>query len=87
MKWLIIISIDECRVTAHNKIKANNYHSSIVRNTTNALIKNRRILQTVLADQETAKVNKNNLYNMVFNFKFFTNLHTTSNNKNLLLLF
>ncbi len=72
---------DECRTTAHNKTKADNYHSPIVRNTTNALIKNRRILQTVLADQETIKANKDSLSKMGFNFKFFTSLHITNNSK------
>jgi predicted nucleic acid-binding Zn ribbon protein len=69
---------DYCR-TAHNndlKSAANNY----VRNVNNALSKNRRILESILPDEEKMKkVNREKLLQQGFQFKYLT--HTYSNQK------
>lgn len=64
---------DQCRTEAHNKEKTRSFHSPIVRNITNTIVRNRRILAKVLGDQATVKVTKIELVEMGFNFKYFTN--------------
>jgi predicted nucleic acid-binding Zn ribbon protein len=69
---------DYCRAAHNNDLKsaANNY----VRNVNNALSKNRRILESLLPDDEKMKkVNREKLLQQGFQFKYMT--HTYSNQK------
>ena len=53
---------DYCRNSYNNQQKAKGSHSSYVRNINNALLKNRKILETILlVTEETAKANKDKL--------------------------
>ncbi len=67
---------DYCRAAYNNELKsaANN----LVRNINNALSKNRRILETVLAKGEsTAKTHRDKLLELGYNFKYFTHQYKT----------
>jgi transcriptional accessory protein Tex/SPT6 len=69
---------DFCRNNFNNRLKStdNNY----VRNVTNALRKNRRILQDCLPeDAELVKTTSEKLHHAGFNFKYHT--HTYTNKK------
>ncbi len=68
---------DYCRNSYNNGMKAAN--SPIIRNINNALIKNRRILQSLLGEEEMAKKPKEKLLNQGFQFKYTT--HTYTNKK------
>jgi hypothetical protein len=68
---------DYCRNTYNNQQKAKGNHSAYVRNITNALLKNRRILESILAEEETAKANREKLQRLGFQFKYVTHLYTT----------
>lgn len=68
---------DYCRNNYNNK--ANSDATNYVRNITNILKKNRRILQELIPE-ETAKVNKNKLLQKGFNFQYITNIYTTKKN-------
>ncbi len=65
---------DYCRNAYNNNLKSNN--SPIIRNINNALLKNRRILESILADEEMAKANKEKLLQKGFSFKYSTHLYT-----------
>jgi hypothetical protein len=54
-------------------------NSPLVRNINNALIKNRRILQSLLGEEEMAKKPKEKFLNQSFQFKYMT--HTYTNKK------
>ena len=69
---------DYCRNSYNNVQKARNGYSPIVRNINNALIKNRRILTTVLSDRmETARANQDKLLRLGFHFGYQTHVYTT----------
>lgn len=71
---------DYCRAAYNNDLKsaANNF----VRNVNNALGKNRRILESVLAEgKATANISKDKLLEKGFQFKYHTNLYTTKDGR------
>ena len=68
---------DYCRNAYNNNLKSTN--SPVIRNINNALIKNRRILETVLGDDELQKISKEKLLHHGFQFKYST--HTYTNKK------
>jgi hypothetical protein len=54
----------------------------VVRNTNNALLKNRKILESILpASEETAKATKDKLLRLGFQLKYLTHLYTTKTGK------
>ncbi len=66
---------DYCRNNYNNQLKSK--ATNLVRNTNNALMKNRRILESFLSgEEEIAKVNKEKLIEKGFHFKFITHLYT-----------
>jgi len=65
---------DLCRNSYNNK--QNSDSTSYVRNITNILRKNRRILAEFISD-ETAKTSKNKLIERGFVFRYITNTYTT----------
>jgi predicted nucleic acid-binding Zn ribbon protein len=68
---------DYCRNAYNNSLKSSD--SNVVRNINNALIKNRRILQHILGEEEMAKATKEKLSTQGFVFKYGT--HTYTNKK------
>ncbi len=68
---------DYCRNAYNNQLKSAN--SNTVRNINNALLKNRRILETTLGSEEMAKTTKEKLLHQGFQFKYLT--HTYTNKK------
>ena len=73
---------DYCRNNYNNQQKAKGSHSGYVRNINNALLKNRKILESLLPNgEETAKANKDKLQRLGFQFKYFTHLYTTKTGK------
>jgi len=68
---------DYCRNSYNNEMKSAN--SPIVRNINNALIKNRRILEGLLGEEETIKKPKEKFLSQGFQFKYTT--HTYTNKK------
>src|SRR3569832_1348794 len=73
---------DYCRNNYNNLQKAKGSHSSLVRNINNALLKNRKVLESILPEhEETAKANKEKLQNLGFQFKYLTNTYTTKTGK------
>ncbi len=68
---------DYCRNNFNNQLKAGT--TNLVRNINNALGKNRRILEGILAlGEETAKTTKEKLLQKGFQFKYITHMY---NNK------
>ena len=73
---------DYCRNNYNNQQKAKGSHSSFVRNINNALLKNRKILESILqGGEETAKANKDKLMRLGFQFKYVTHIYTTKTGK------
>ena len=73
---------DNCRNNYNNQQKAKGSHSSYVRNVNNALLKNRKILETILPEkEETAKANKEKLLHLGFQIKYLTHTYTTKTGK------
>ena len=73
---------DYCRNSYNNQQKAKGSHSSYVRNVNNALLKNRKVLETILQDtEETAKANKEKLQRLGFQFKYLTHTYTNKTGK------
>jgi hypothetical protein len=73
---------DYCRNNYNNQQKAKSSHSSYVRNVNNALLKNRKVLETILSDgEETAKTNKDKLLRLGFQFKYLTHNFTNKSGK------
>lgn len=66
---------DYCRNSYNNQLKAST-QSNRVRNINNALIRNRRILESVLGNEKMIKVNKSKLLEHAFSFKYITHLYT-----------
>ena len=70
---------DKCRTHSHNQKKLRSILNPSVRNTINALLNNRKVLETVLGNQSSVKITKPILSNLGFNFKYSTN--SSSNEK------
>lgn len=68
---------DYCRNAYNNALKSAN--APVIRNINNVLLKNRRILETVLGEEETKKAAKEKLLAQGFQFKYAT--HTYTNKK------
>ncbi|MEO7984002.1 MAG: hypothetical protein ABI688_07965 [Bacteroidota bacterium] len=69
---------DYCRNNYNNQQKATGSHSSLVRNITNALLKNRKVLESILVEGvDKAKANKDKLTRLGFQFKYLTHTYTT----------
>lgn len=68
---------DYCRNAYNNSLKSAG--STVVRNINNALLKNRRILESALGAEEMQKLPKEKLLQQGFQFKFIT--HTYTNKK------
>jgi predicted nucleic acid-binding Zn ribbon protein len=68
---------DYCRNAYNNSLKA--VTTTVVRNINNALLKNRRILEAVLGEEEMQKVPKDKLLQQGFQFRYHT--HTYANKK------
>jgi hypothetical protein len=54
-------------------------NDSAVRNINNVLVKNRRILESILRQEKTAKASKEKLSQQGFNLKYITHTYTTKN--------
>jgi len=65
---------DYCRNAYNNQLKSAT--NPLVRNINNALIKNRRILEAMLAEEKMVKQPKEKFLNRGFNFKYFTHNYT-----------
>ncbi|MFY7839663.1 MAG: hypothetical protein ACOVP7_05275 [Lacibacter sp.] len=73
---------DYCRNNYNNLQKAKGSYSSFVRNINNTLLKNRKIMESILPDTEkTAKASKDKLQRLGFHFNYFTHLYTTKDGK------
>ena len=71
---------DYCRNSYNNQLKSAS--NNLVRNINNALGKNRRILEGLLAEGgETAKANKEKLQRLGFQFKYITHTYVTKTGK------
>ena len=68
---------DYCRNEYNNKLKSAT--SSVVRTINNTLLKNRRILEKTLGEEETKKTTKERLLQQGFQFKYLT--HSWPNKK------
>ena len=73
---------DNCRNSYNNLQKAKGSHSTYVRNINNTLLKNRKVLESILPEgEETAKANKEKLQRLGFQFKYLTHTYTTKTGK------
>ncbi len=69
---------DYCRNHFNNEQKTKNGYHPCIRNINNALLKNRRILASVLTDRvETARTNRDKLLRLGFHFGYQTHVYTT----------
>ncbi|HMK04964.1 MAG TPA: hypothetical protein VK489_12260 [Ferruginibacter sp.] len=69
---------DYCRAAYNNELKSvcNNH----IRNVNNALVKNRRVLESLLPEsRSTAKATREKLIEKGFQFKYHTHLYNTKN--------
>ena len=73
---------DYCRNNHNNQQKAKSSYSSCIRNINNALLKNRKVLESILpVSEETAKANKEKLLRLGFEFKYRTHSFTNKRGK------
>lgn len=73
---------DYCRNNFNNLRKSNGNYSSYIRNINNTLLKNRKVLESILpTTEETAKANKEKLLRLGFHFKYLTHTYTTKSGK------
>ena len=73
---------DYCRNNFNNRERAKTNCSSLVRSVNNSLLKNRKILESVLPEnKETAKANLDKLLRLGFHFKYMTHTYTTRTGK------
>ncbi|MDZ4794728.1 MAG: DUF2116 family Zn-ribbon domain-containing protein [Bacteroidota bacterium] len=71
---------DYCRNNYNNQQKARSNHSSLVRNINNALLKNRKIMESLLPEAEkTTTISKEKLQTLGFHFKYLTHIYTAQN--------
>ncbi|RYF84740.1 MAG: hypothetical protein EON98_08415 [Chitinophagaceae bacterium] len=68
---------DYCRNAYNNALKS--VHAPVIRNINNVLLKNRRILEKALGEEEMKKMSKEKLLQQGFQFKYAT--HTYTNKK------
>jgi hypothetical protein len=68
----------KCKNLYNNNKNAQENYSKYVRSINNALLKNRRILGSLLTeDSSMIRITRDNLHKRGFRFKFFTHTHTT----------
>jgi hypothetical protein len=73
---------DYCRNNYNNLQKAKGSYSSYVRNINNTLLKNRKVLESILPEtEETARANREKLLRLGFQFKYLTHIYTTRTGK------
>ena len=73
---------DYCRNNYNNEQKAKGGQSPLVRNINNALLKNRKVLESILTHtEETAKASKDKLQRLGFQFRYLTHIYTTKTGK------
>lgn len=73
---------DYCRNNYNNRQRAKTSCSSLVRSINNILLKNRKILESVLPEnKETAKAKLDKLHRLGFHFKYMTHIYTTRTGK------
>jgi predicted nucleic acid-binding Zn ribbon protein len=73
---------DYCRNNYNNLQKSKGVQSTLVRNINTTLLKNRKVLESILPEnEETAKANKDKLQRLGFHFKYFTHIYTTKTGK------
>jgi len=73
---------DYCRNNFNNRQKAREHHSSLVRKVNSSLLRNRKILESLLPEgEETSKATRDRLNLLGFQFKYLTHTYTTRNNK------
>lgn len=73
---------DYCRNNYNNLRKQKESQSPLVRNINATLLKNRKLLESLLpAGEETARANKDKLQRLGFHFKYFTHVYTTKTGK------
>lgn len=73
---------DYCRNSYNNQQKSRSNYSATVRNINNALLKNRKILESILPEtEETAKANREKLQRLGFHFRYITEVYTTKTGK------
>ncbi len=73
---------DYCRNNYNNQQKLKSNQNSLVRNINATLLKNRKVLESILpATEETAKASKDKLLRLGFHFKYLTHLYTTKTGK------
>lgn len=71
---------DYCRNNYNNEQKEKLGYGKIVRTINSALLKNRKILQSIITD-ETAKTHKDRLLAMGFQFNYITHTYLTRSGK------
>lgn len=68
---------DYCRNQYNNRQKAKGRYSSYVRNINNTLIRNRKILESIVpGGEDTAKARREKLLELGFQFKYLTHHYT-----------
>jgi hypothetical protein len=73
---------DYCRNNDNNRKKQKGSLSPLVKNINATLLKNRKVLESLLpVAEETAKANKDKLQRLGFHFKYFTHIYTTKTGK------
>lgn len=73
---------DYCRNNFNNQQKSRSLHSIYVRNINHTLLRNRKVLESILPDgEETAKATKEKLLRSGFHFQYQTHLYKTKNGK------
>ena len=73
---------DYCRNNYNNQQKAKGNHSAYVRNINNALLKNRKILESLKGDKEEhVRANREKLLGLGFIFKYITHIFKNKEGK------
>lgn len=73
---------DSCRNNYNNSRKTKDPHIGYVRGINSVLLKNRKVLESILREgEETAKATRERLLRLGFQFMHLTHLYTTRNGK------
>lgn len=73
---------DYCRNNYNNLQKQQAVPPSLIKDINNSLLKNRKVLASLLPDDEdTAKATKDKLLRLGFHFKYLTHVYTTQTGK------
>lgn len=73
---------DYCRNQYNNQLKAKTNYSPYVRNINNVLMKNRRVLESILGESgKSTRIHRERLLEMGFHFKYLTHTTTTRSGK------